>query len=266
MRHLLRPILLALVLAATPLALLPAASTPAHAESSKLDAILARGTIRVGLTGDYRPFSLLDKASGTFEGLDVDMAESLGRALGVKVELVPTTWGGLLGDLAADRFDLAMGGISVTLERQKTAFFSTPLVRTGKAAIARCTDKDRFDSLAAIDRPGVKVLANPGGTNERFDRANLKAAEIVMIPTNTAIFDALVAGKGDVMITDSVETRLQQKLHPQLCAIHPDRPFDFGELAYLLPRDAVLKAWIDQWLHVSQETGEYARLTAKWLQ
>jgi len=76
-----------------------------------------------------------------------------------------------------------MGGISVTLERQKTAFFSVPLVRTGKAAIARCTDKDHFGSLAEIDRPGVKVLTNPGGTNERFDRATLKAADIVVSPT-----------------------------------------------------------------------------------
>jgi cyclohexadienyl dehydratase len=159
-----------------------------------------------------------------------------------------------------------MGGISVTLERQKTAFFSVPLVRTGKAAIARCTDKDHFGSLAEIDRPGVKVLTNPGGTNERFDRATLKAADIVVFPDNAKIFDELAAGRGDVMITDSVETRLQQKLHPGLCAIHPDRPFDFGELAYLLPRDPVLKAWIDQWLHIEIETGDYAKLTATWLE
>jgi cyclohexadienyl dehydratase len=252
-----RPLLLVLLLLAVPQA--------AFAQASKLDAILSRGTVRVGLAGDYRPFALLDKTTGHFEGLDVDMADSLGRALGTKVELVPTTWAGLLADLAADKFDLAMGGISVTLERQKTAFFSTPLVRTGKAAIARCADRDRFASMVDIDRPGVKVLTNPGGTNERFDRANLKAAEIVVFPTNTAIFDELVAGRGDLMITDSVETRLQQKLHRELCAIHPDRPFDFGELAYLLPRDPVLKAWIDQWLHIAIESGEYERLTAKWL-
>jgi cyclohexadienyl dehydratase len=255
---LLRPFLLLLLLAATP--------AFAQAPASKLDAILTRGTVRVGLPGDYRPFALLDKSTGHFDGLDVDMADRLGHALGTKVELVPTTWAGLLADLAADKFDLAMGGISVTLERQKTAFFSVPLVRTGKAAIARCADKDHFASLAEIDRPGVKVLTNPGGTNERYDRATLKAADIVVFPDNSKIFDELAAGRGDVMITDSVETRLQQKLHPALCAIHPDRPFDFGELAYLLPRDPVLKAWIDQWLHIEIETGDYAGLTAKWLE
>ncbi len=252
----LRPLLLLLLLTVPQAAI---------AQGSKLDAILARGIIRVGLAGDYRPFAALDKATGRFEGLDVDMADSLGRALGTKVELVQTSWAGLLADLGADKFDLAMGGISVTLERQKTAFFSVPLLRTGKAAIARCTERGRFGSLAEIDQPGVKVLTNPGGTNERFDRANLKAAEIVVFPSNNTIFDELAAGRGDIMITDAVETRLQQKLHRELCAIHPDRPFNFGEIAYLLPRDPVLKAWIDQWLHIAVESGEYGRLTAKWL-
>lgn len=244
-------------------ALLLLASLPAQAQAV-LDAILARGVVRVGLTGDYRPFSIKDGA-GTFTGLDVDMAESLARGLGVKLEIVPTAWPTLLADLHAQKYDIGMGGISVTLERAKTAAFSAPVMRTGKAPIARCTDQARFATLAEIDKPGTRVITNPGGTNERFARANVKQAEIVVFPNNAAIFDELVAGRADVMMTDAVETRLQQRLHPELCAIHPDQPFDFSELAYLLPRDPALKAWVDTWLHISAETGEQARLTAKWL-
>lgn len=236
---------------------------PAQAAASRLDQIIARGTLRVGLTGDYRPFSLIDASSGQFSGLDVDMANSLARALGVKLEIVKATWGALLPDLAADKFDIAMGGISVTLERQKQALFSVPVMRAGKTPIALCSNKDRFASLADIDKPDVKVITNPGGTNEKFDRANLHAAQIVVFPNNAAIFDELVAGHADVMLTDAVETRLQQKLHPELCAVHPDKPFDFSELAYLLPRDLVLKAFVDQWLRVMVESGEYRALLAK---
>ena len=236
---------------------------PARAQSV-LDAILARGTVRVGLTGDYRPFSIKDGA-GAFTGLDVDLAESLARGLGVRLEIVPTAWPTLMPDLQAGKFDLAMGGITVTLDRAKTALFSAPVMRTGKAPIALCTNQARFGTLADIDRPGTRVITNPGGTNERFARANVHQAEIVVFPNNAAIFDELVAGRADVMMTDAVETRLQQKLHPELCAIHPDQPFDFSELAYLLPRDPTLKAWVDHWLHISTETGEQARLTAKWL-
>lgn len=112
----------------------------------------------------------------------------------------------------------------------------------------------------SIDRPGVKVIVNPGGTNERFDRANLHRARIVPFADNTLIFDELAAEQADVMITDSVEMRLQQRLHLGLCAIHPDQPFDFGELGYLLPRYVVLKQFVDQWLHIATESGVWTRL------
>jgi cyclohexadienyl dehydratase len=241
-----------------------AAPAAVAATTSQLDTIMARGVLRVGVTGDYRPFSI-KTADGGLEGLDVDMAGSLATALGVKLELVPTTWGTLLADLKAGRFDVGMGGISVTLERQRQALFSAPVLRTGKAPIALCTNQARFGTMEGIDRPDVRAIVNPGGTNERFARATLKQAQIVVFPSNAAIFDELVAGRADVMMTDSVETRLQAKLHPELCAINPDRPLDFGELAYLLPRDAVLKDFVDQWLHISTETGERARLAAKWI-
>jgi cyclohexadienyl dehydratase len=241
-----------------------AAAAPARAQTV-LDTILARGTLRVGLTGDYRPFSIKDGA-GAFTGLDVDMAESLAKAMGVKVEIVPTAWANLLPDLHAQKFDIGMGGISVTLDRAKTAMFSIPVMRTGKTPIARCADKDKFGTLAEIDKPGVRVITNPGGTNERFARANLKQADIVVFPNNATIFDEIIAKHADLMMTDAVETRLQQRLHPELCAIHPDQPFDFSELAYLLPRDPALKAFVDTWLHIQAETGEQGRLTAKWLQ
>ncbi len=249
------------------LLLMLAFAMPAHAQmapQSLLDAIIARGTVRIGLTGDYRPFSIKDGA-GAFTGLDVDMAESLARGLGVKLEIVPTAWPTLMADLQSSKFDIGMGGITVTLDRAKTATFSTPVMRTGKTPIALCANQARFGTLADIDKPGTRVITNPGGTNERFDRANLHQAEIVVFPSNAAIFDELMAGHADVMLTDAVETRLQARLHPELCAIHPDQPFDFSELAYLLPRDAALKAWVDQWLHISAETGEQARITAKWL-
>lgn len=246
----------------TVLALL-AVAMPARAQTV-LDAILARGVVRVGLTGDYRPFSIKDDA-GRFEGLDVDMAESLAQGLGVRLEIVPTSWPTLLPDLQSQKYDIGMGGITVTLDRAKTAYFSAPVMRSGKTPIVRCADQARFASLAAIDKPDVRVITNPGGTNERFARANIKQAEIIVFPNNSVIFDELVAGHADVMMTDAVETRLQQRLHPELCAVNPDRPFNFSELAYLLPRDPALKVWVDQWLHIQVETGERQRLLAKWL-
>ncbi len=242
-----------------------AIATPGAAAAEGLDAILAAGTLRVGLTGDYKPFSFRDPQTGTFTGIDVDMAEALAGAMGVKLEIVPTAWPKLMADLQGGRFDVAMGGVTINLPRLKTAWFSAPVMTAGKTPIALCTAKDRFQTIAQIDRPEVTVIVNPGGTNESFDRATFKQAKIELFPDNATIFDELAHGHGDVMITDGVETRLQQKLHPELCAIHPDEPFTRSELGYMLPRDLPLKMFVDQFLRESDLSGQHAAIVAKWL-
>ncbi|WP_275899864.1 transporter substrate-binding domain-containing protein [Chromobacterium alkanivorans] len=239
------------------------AGQPALAD--RLDDILQRGSVRVGTTGDYRPFSERDPASGAYRGLDIDMAESLARALGVKLELVATSWPTLMRDHAAGKFDIAMSGVSINLERQKRALYSLPYLNDGKTPITRCENAQRFQTIAQINQPQVKLIVNPGGTNEKFARARLPAATLTVHPDNVTIFRQIIDGKADLMVTDAVETRYQQKLHPELCAVHPDKPFDFSQKAYLLPNDWRWKAWVDQWLSQSLQNGEFAGLSAKWL-
>jgi cyclohexadienyl dehydratase len=243
------------------------ASAQQTAAPSRLDDIIKRGTLRVGTTGDYLPFTYLDKTTSAFRGFDVDMAEALGKALGVKVEYVQTAWPKLMADFEAGSFDIAMGGVSITLERQKKGMFSTPIMREGKTPIARCSDKNKFDTLAEIDRPGTRVIVNPGGTNERFTRANVRNAEIKVYNDNVTIFDEIAKGNADLMMTDSSETQYQQKLHPGvLCAVHPEKPFDFAEKAYWLQRDAAFKAFVDQWLHMMMEDGSYGKIYSHWFE
>ena len=240
----------------------------AHAEqASRLDEIVKRGTLRVGMTGDYLPFTYFDKASSKFRGFDVDMAEALGKALGVKVEYVQTAWPQLTRDFEADDFDIAMGAVSITLERQKKGMFSTPILREGKTPIARCADKDKYQTIADIDKSGTRIIVNPGGTNERFARANIRNAEIKTYNDNVTIFDEIARGNADLMLTDSSETQYQQKLHPGvLCAVHPEKPFDFAEKAYWLQRDPAFKAFVDQWLHIAVEDGSFRKIYASWFE
>ena len=242
--------------------LLAAALAPAQAGG--LDDIAARGVLRVGSTGDYKPFSYRP-AGGEFIGMDVELAGELARALGVRLQLVPTSWPTLMADLGADKFDLALSGVSVTAERQKQALFSVPYLHDGKTPITRCENVARFQTLAQIDRPEVRLIVNPGGTNERFARAHAPHAQLTVYPDNVTIFGQLVDGAADLMITDAIETRLQQRLHPQLCAVHPEAPFDSVDKAILLPRDPALKSYVDHWLQPRLDGGGMQARLDRWL-
>jgi len=236
----------------------------ALAQESRLDAIQKGGALRVCTPGDYKPFSVAKPEVG-FEGIDIDITRAMAKALGVEARFVKTSWPKLMDDFI-EKCDLAVGGISVTLERQKRAFFSEPYMINGKAPITRCENIQKFQTVADIDKPGVTVIENPGGSNEKFARANFKQAKIVIFDDNTRIFDEVLSGRADVMISESVEALVQQKMRPGLCAVNPTKPLQYGEMAYLLPRgDVVLKAWVDQWMHLAKASGDYDRIVETWL-
>ena len=240
------------------------ATASAQAQESRLDSIQKNGVLRVCTPGDYKPFSLA-KPDAMWEGIDVDLVLSMAKALGVKAEFVKTTWPKLMDDFV-EKCDLGVGGISVTLDRQKRAYFSQPYMVNGKAPITRCENVQKFQTVADIDKPGVTVIENPGGSNERFARERFKQAKIVIFNDNTTIFDEILKGNADVMISESVETLVQQKMRPGLCAVNPDKPLQYGEMAWLLPRgDGAWKSWVDQWLHLAKANGEYDRTVAVWL-
>ena len=235
------------------------------AAESTLDSVMKSGVLRACTPGDYKPFSFL-KPDGSYEGIDIDLATSLAAAIGAKLELVKTSWANLVPDFAAGKCDIAVGGISVTTERQKRVFFSTAYMVNGKTPLVRCEDVKKFQSVADIDKPGVRVIANPGGSNERFAKANFKTATLTIHPENLTIFDEIAAKRADVFVTESAEALTQQKLKPGLCAVNPDKPLQYGEMGYMLPRnDAVMKSFVDQWLHLAKATGEYQKTVDKWL-
>ena len=234
----------------------------AHAQTpTVLDAVMDRKALRICTTGDYKPFTYQGPGMEGFEGIDIDLAKSLAKSLGAEAVFVKTKWGDLLSDFTSGKCDVAMGGISVTLDRQKRAFFSTAYLVNGKAPIARCADKAKYTSVKAINDPSVRVVVNPGGTNERFARASFPDAKLALFPDNNTIFDQILKNEADVMVAESIEVKVQEKLRPGLCAINPDEPLQYGELGYLLPRgDDTFKAYVDQWLHLAKASGEFGRI------
>src|SRR5690242_7593520 len=112
-------------------------------DSPTLTRIRAAGVLRVGTTGDYTPFSLKQPDDG-YEGADIEMAHDLAERLGVRIVFVPTIWVELLDDFLAGRFDIAMGGVTVTATRVERAFFSVPTFVDGKRPLTRREFADRF--------------------------------------------------------------------------------------------------------------------------
>ena len=249
-----------------PLALLSALPVFAQADttSSHLERVLQKGSLNVCTTGDYKPYTFL-KENGEYEGIDIAMAQSLAASLDVKVNWVPVTWKSLPDEMSAGHCDIAMGGISVTLKRQQKAWFANMLDQDGKIPLVRCENVRQYQTVEQLNRPSVRLIEPEGGTNEAFVHSHLPKATLTL-SDNVTIFQKLMDKKADVMITDASEALFQQKHYPKLCAVNPKKPLQYGEKAYMLPRDDVSwKMYVDQWLHLSKATGDYQKIVSQWL-
>ena len=241
-----------------------AASSSYGTGGSRLDTVKQSKVLRVCTTGDYRPFTYLDPKTKQYQGIDVDMAKSLAASLGARIQWVPTTWKTLMPDYLAT-CDIGMGGISISTERAQQAFFSEPVLTEGKTPITLCKNVSRYDTVAEINQPGVRSITPEGGTNEKFARARYPRGTVTTWKDNNTIFDQIIAGKADVMTTDASETVWVAHTHPQLCAVHPEKPFNFSQKAYLLPRgDTVFQQNVDQWLVGARHDGTWSKATRPW--
>lgn len=217
-----------------------------------LERVESAHILRVGTTGDYAPFSL--ESNGRLNGSDIDLAQELAAGLRVKAVFVRTSWPAMLDDLSDGKFDVGMGGVSITPARAARAAFSLPYASGGKTMIARCIDSRAYGRLAAIDQPNVRVIVNPGGTNEEYVRAHLRRARIVVYPDNRGIFDEIEAGRADVMITDDVEAEVQTRRHRGLCRTSKET-LTHSEKAILMARDPELIRAVNGWLGPALASG-----------
>lgn len=234
--------------------------------SSRLDRIMKKGVIRVGTTGDYKPFTYYDSRTKKFEGYDIEAAEMMAKDLGVKVKFVRTSWPTLTKDLLNNKFDIAVGGVSRNTERQKTAQLTRPYMNEGKAPLIRLEDKEKYISLEAIDQPNVTIGVNPGGTNQKFVDANIKQAKVKVVENNLDIPHMVAEGKVDVMITDSTEAQYYASRDNRLYAALTDKTFTKSQKGYMIPRgDSVFENWVNLWMDEMELQGEFDRLKDKYI-
>lgn len=234
--------------------------------TSRLDEIKQRGTLLVGTTGDYRPLSYLDPQTNTYWGFDTELTEIICKDLGVKVQYVPTSWPTLTEDMLNDKlFDLAICGITVTEVRKEKMHMSEGYLCNGKTILCRKDEADRFKSISDINQPGVVIMVNPGGTNEKFARENLSQAQIIVHPRNEEIPSLIAEGKANIMITEIVEAPYYVQNDRRLSAPLLDKPFNNNKIGVLMRKgDDSLLNRINTILTTLKSNGTLRRLHEKY--
>lgn len=217
--------------------------------------------LRVGTSGDYAPFSVAaPEAPLGHAGFDIDLARAYAQERGLRLELVPFRWPKLATDLEADRFDVAMSGVTVRPDRSVAGRFSAPLAESGAVVLVR--DEGRFASLDAVDRRGIRIAVNAGGHLERAAEAHFQRATLVSIPDNSAVLAALESFSVDAVVTDTLEAPIWRLRTPDLVQLGP---FTRDRKACLVRAErAALAADLDAWILAREQDGSLGKLRRKY--
>ena len=133
--------LFSVLLAALMLAGMLTMAVSAQGEQDLLAVIQQRGTIIIGLEGDWAPWSFLGD-DDQLTGFDVEVARAIAAKLGVEAEIIPGEWDGLFAGMDAGRYDIVVNGVEVTPERTEKYDFADPYAYIRTALIVRGDNED----------------------------------------------------------------------------------------------------------------------------
>lgn len=238
----------------------------AQPPKSRLTLIQEHGVLRVGTSGDFKPMSYKDPATGEYRGYDIDAAKQLAADLGVKLEFVPFAWSNLISGLLADKFDIAMSGTSMTLQRAKSVAFSDPYNRLGQVPLIRKENAGKFKTWEDLDQPAVTVAVQLGTLADKVVTDNLKKATIRKIDAPARDYQELIANRVQAVVTSNIESAALIAEYNNLAMVDPAHPKQKNFHAYLVPQgDQVWLNYVNYWVTQRHLDGFFAALQEKYL-
>jgi polar amino acid transport system substrate-binding protein len=143
---------------------------------SAIEQIAKRGVIKVGMDV-FVPWAMKDK-KGELIGFEIDIAKKVAKDMGVKIEFVPTKWSGIIPALITGKFDVLIGGMTITTQRNLKINFTRPYYYTEQGLMAHKKKAAGF-KVADFNSPDVTIAARLGSTaavaaKQQFPKAKLR--------------------------------------------------------------------------------------------
>lgn len=223
-------------------------------ETPNLDKINDRGTLRVGMS-TFVPWAMRDK-QGELIGFEIDVAKRLAQDSGWKVEFVPTAWDGIIPALLAKKFDVIIGGMSITPERSKSVLFSEPYSHSGVQVAANRTLADGFNTAEDFNSRRVKIAARRGAFTVQVARETFPKAKILQFDDDAQAFQEVLNGNAHAVIASSPKPEHEAVKNAKTLFIPFKERLSKGNEAFAVRlSEADKKAFFDDWIQVRTEDG-----------
>ena len=241
--------------------MMAAAAVPALAEEADaLKKIQERGTLIVGMEGNWSPWTYHDEKTGELTGLEVDIANLIAEGLGVKADFQEAPWDALLAGVDAGRFDIICNGVGYTEERAKSYRFTTPYVYSNKVLVVAANNEE----IKTVDDLKGKKTANSASSTYAA-LAEEYGATLVPVDTLGETMDMLVQGRVDATLNAQVSIADYLREHPD-AKIKTVQVLAGDPVAYPVAKDGTesLVEAINEILEAARQDGTLAEISIKY--
>ena len=181
---------------------------------SAIEAAMKRGKLRVGMS-TFVPWAMRNK-KGELIGFEIDVATKVAKDLGIEVEFVPTAWSGIIPALIAGKFDVIIGGMSVTTKRNLTVHFTAPYAHSGMGIVA---NKELAGGLAwpeGYNSAKVTFTCRRGATSCTDTKKMFPKAKLRQFDDSSLVLQEVVNGNAHAVLTSFPKPTLWKNQNPEV--------------------------------------------------
>jgi cyclohexadienyl dehydratase len=239
-----------------------AAAARAQQTDSHLYRITKSGVLRVCQWPQYYAISYRDPATGEIKGIDSDLAKEFAKDMGVKLQIVNSTFATFIADLQTNKCDIGMFGIGASLKRAEAVEFSQPYLATGIYALVK--KNGSIKTWSDIDKPGVRVADILGSFTENFMQTYLQHATLNAVSSPATAEGELIANRADVAVADYPSALRVRDEFSWAEVLAPPHPLRVTPYAYVVaPGDQIWLNYINLFVYTIKMDGTLKALAEK---
>ena len=235
------------------------------AKKSHIQKILQRGELRVGFESGYVPFEMTDK-KGNFIGFDMDFGRRLAKSMGVKFVPVNTAWDGIIPALVTDKFDIIMGGMTITQERNLKISFADPYIVVGQTILLNKKHEGKVKSYEDLNDPKYILTSRMGTTGEQAIKRMIPKATYKGFESEAEAGLEVINGKADALVYDLPFCGFLYGSQGRGKTVFLNEPFTYEPLAWAINQgDPDFLNYLNNFLRQSKGDGFYEKVYNKWI-
>jgi len=181
---------------------------------SAIESAMKRGKLRVGMS-TFVPWAMRNK-KGDLIGFEIDVATKVAKDLGIEVEFVPTAWSGIIPALIAGKFDVIIGGMSVTTKRNLTVNFTDPYAHSGMGIVANQKLAGELKWPDGYNSAKVTFTCRRGATSCTDTKKMFPKAKLRQFDDSSLVLQEVVNGNAHAVLTSFPKPTLWKNQNPDV--------------------------------------------------